>query len=124
MFVYNVGPSSSSLEGRVLADGVEDKRSASPSPLLRSFVVPSFGEENSRNAERGATRGRRRQTSSFPLRGRIISVALTRRDLLQENMAHLLFIVACDVASNSSSNEQYYAKRPDLQSRIFSNGPG
>ena len=54
MFVYNVGlsSSSSSLEGRVLADGVEDKRSASPSPLLRSFVVPSFGGENSRNAER------------------------------------------------------------------------
>ena len=80
MFVYNVGlsSSSSSLEGRVLADGVEDKRSASPSPLLRSFGVPSFGEENSRNAKRGATRGRRRQTSSFPLRGKIISLAQTR----------------------------------------------
>ena len=38
MFVYNVGLSSSSREGRVLADGVEDKRSASPS-LLRSLFL-------------------------------------------------------------------------------------
>ena len=62
----------------MLVDEVEDKRSASSS--LRSFVVPSFAEENPRNAkrdadgDRGDLRSRSQQTSSFP-GFRIISAA-------------------------------------------------